>query len=73
MKQSYIAELIGTFILVSIGSLAALSSDGNLLIVAFGFGLALMIALYSVGHISGGHFNPAVSSGNAVGRVPEHH
>ncbi|MDE0233152.1 MAG: aquaporin [bacterium] len=67
MKQSYIAELIGTFILVSIGSLAALSSDGNLLIVAFGFGLALMIALYSVGHISGGHFNPAVSLAMRLG------
>lgn len=61
MKQSYVAELIGTFILVAIGSMAALSSGGNLLIVAFGFGFALLIALYSVGHISGGHFNPAVS------------
>ena len=67
MKQSYIAELIGTFILVSIGSLAVLSSGGNLLIVAFGFGLALMIALYSVGHISGGHFNPAVSLAMRLG------
>ena len=45
MKQSYVAELIGTFILVAIGSMAALSSGGNLLIVAFGFGLALLIAL----------------------------
>ncbi len=61
MKQSYVAELIGTFILVVIGSMAAFTSGGNLLIVAFGFGLALLIALYSVGHISGGHFNPAVS------------
>ena len=69
MKQSYIAELLGTFILVSIGSLAALSSGGNLLIVAFGFGIALMIALYSVGHISGGHFNPAVSLAMRLGGV----
>ena len=61
MKQSYVAELIGTFILVSVGSLTALSAGGNLLIVAFGYGFALLIALYSVGHISGGHFNPAVS------------
>lgn len=61
MKQSYVAELIGTFILVAVGSMAAISSGGNLLIVAFGFGFALLIALYSVGHISGGHFNPAVS------------
>lgn len=67
MKQSYIAELIGTFILVAIGSMAALSSGGNLLIVAFGFGFALLIALYSVGHISGGHFNPAVSLAMRLG------
>lgn len=61
MKQSYTAELIGTFILVAIGSMAAFTSGGNLVIVALGFGFALLIALYSVGHISGGHFNPAVS------------
>ncbi len=67
MKQSYVAELIGTFILVVIGSMAALASGGNLLIVAFGFGFALLIALYSVGHISGGHFNPAVSLAMRLG------
>ena len=67
MKQSYIAELIGTFILVAIGSMAALASGGNLVVVALGFGLALLIALYSVGHISGGHFNPAVSLAMRLG------
>lgn len=67
MKQSYIAELIGTFILVTIGSMAAFTSGGHLLTVAFGFGLALLIALYSVGHISGGHFNPAVSLAMRLG------
>ncbi len=67
MKQSYIAELIGTFILVAIGSMAAFTSGGNLLIVAFGFGFALLIALYSVGHLSGGHFNPAVSLAMRLG------
>ena len=67
MKQSYVAELIGTFILVAMGSMAALASGGNLLIIAFGFGFALMIALYAVGHISGGHFNPAVSLAMRLG------
>ena len=67
MKQSYIAELIGTFILVAIGSMAAFTSGGNLVIVALGFGFALLIALYSVGHISGGHFNPAVSLAMRLG------
>ncbi len=61
MKQTYIAELIGTFILVALGSMAAFTSGGNLVIIALGFGFALLMALYSVGHISGGHFNPAVS------------
>ena len=72
MKQTYVAELIGTFILVALGSMAVLGSGGNLVIIAFGFGIALMIALYSVGHISGGHFNPAVSLAMRVGRRPEH-
>ena len=67
MKQTYVAELIGTFILVALGSMAAFTSGGNLVIIALGFGLALMIALYSVGHISGGHFNPAVSLAMRLG------
>ena len=67
MKQTYVAELIGTFILVALGSMAVLGSDGNLVIIAFGFGIALMIALYAVGHISGGHFNPAVSLAMRLG------
>ena len=67
MKQTYVAELIGTFILVALGSMSVLGSGGNLVIIAFGFGIALMIALYSVGHISGGHFNPAVSLAMRLG------
>ena len=67
MKQSYIAELIGTFILVTVGSMAAFTAGGNLVIIAFAFGFALLIALYSVGHISGGHFNPAVSLAMRLG------
>ena len=67
MKQTYVAELIGTFILVALGSMSVLGSGGNLVIIGFGFGIALMIALYSVGHISGGHFNPAVSLAMRLG------
>ena len=67
MKQTYVAELIGTFILVALGSMSVLGSGGNLVIIAFGFGIALMIALYAVGHISGGHFNPAVSLAMRLG------
>jgi aquaporin Z len=63
--RTYLAELLGTFTLVFIGSvslLAALATDAPFVItVAFGFGLALLAGLYAFGEISGGHFNPAVS------------
>ena len=63
--RTYIAELLGTFTLVFIGSLsilAAIAASQPLVIVAaLGFGLALLAGLYAFGEISGGHFNPAVS------------
>jgi MIP family channel proteins len=63
--RNYLAELLGTFTLVFIGSLsilAAVAADAPLTIaVAFGFGLALLAGLYAFAELSGGHFNPAVS------------
>jgi aquaporin Z len=62
--RTYFAEFVGTSILVFVGSLAILSSlrsDGDLIVIALGFGLALLIALYALGEVSGGHFNPAVT------------
>src|SRR4029453_14520331 len=63
--RNYVAEPLGTFTLVFIGSLsilAAVATDAPLVIaVAFGFGLALLAGLYAFAEISGGHFNPAVS------------
>jgi aquaporin Z len=60
-----LAELLGTFALVFIGSLsilAAVALDAPLQVgVALGFGLALLAGLYAFGELSGGHFNPAVS------------
>ncbi|MEE8332117.1 MAG: aquaporin [Acidimicrobiia bacterium] len=65
--QKYLAEFFGTLVLVGIGTgsiLAALSTGTPLMAaVPLGFGLALMVALYSVGEVSGGHFNPAVTLG----------
>ena len=60
------AEMLGTYVLVlggtaTILSAAAGGAPSNILIVAFGFGLALMAGLYAFGEVSGGHFNPAVS------------
>jgi aquaporin Z len=61
--QKYAAELLGTFVLVFVGSLAILSSNGGdfRLGIAFGFGIALLAALYAFGEVSGGHFNQIVS------------
>jgi aquaporin Z len=62
--NKYLAELVGTFILVIVGSMAMISAGSigtPLLTVPFGFGLGYLAAYYSVGHVSGGHFNPAVT------------
>jgi aquaporin Z len=62
--QKYVAELLGTFVLVFVGSLAILGSSGDSasrVAIAFGFGIALLAGLYAFGEVSGGHFNPIVS------------
>ena len=64
--QKYAAEAYGTFVLVGIGTgaiLAAAVTGGGVVEISFAFGLALVAALYTVGSVSGGHFNPAVSLG----------
>jgi len=64
MKR-YLAELIGTFWLVLGGCGSAVLHAGSIgtLGVALAFGLTVLTMAYAVGHISGGHFNPAVSFG----------
>ncbi|HET7703160.1 MAG TPA: aquaporin [Candidatus Limnocylindrales bacterium] len=63
--RKYLAELIGTFILVAVGSMTIVAAGAMsapiLVVVPFGFGLALLAAIQAVGHVSGGHFNPAVT------------
>src|ERR687894_367627 len=67
------AEVFGTFVLVLavIGTLTFnFVNQGSFLPVALAGGLALMAAVAAVGHVSGGHFNLAVSFGMAlVGRL----
>ncbi len=67
-SKAVIAETLGSFVLLFGGGLAILSSNGNLLVISFGFGLALLAGLYSFGEKSGGYFNPVVSLGAFLDR-----
>jgi len=61
--KKYIAELIGTMVLVLMGCGSAVIASyfvGNLGI-AFAFGLAVLVMVYTIGSISGCHINPAIS------------
>jgi aquaporin Z len=66
------AEFIGTFFLVLCGCGSAVLTAGvpnvgiGILGVAFAFGLSVLTMAYTVGPVSGGHFNPAVSVGLTV-------
>ena len=60
--NKYIAEFIGTFFLVlTIGCTVIGAGAG--VIAPLAIGAALMVMVYAGGHISGGHYNPAVTLG----------
>jgi aquaporin Z len=64
--NKYLAEFFGTFILVFVGSMGILAVGGavggaEIVAIGLAFGLALLAGIWAVGHISGGHFNPAVT------------
>jgi len=60
--RKYVVELIGTFFFVlTIGCVVVGGSAGN--VAPLAIGSALMVMIYAGGHVSGGHYNPAVTLG----------
>ncbi|GER48787.1 NOD26-like intrinsic protein 4 [Striga asiatica] len=72
VTQKVIAEVIGTYFLIFMGcgSVAVEKIYGSVTFpgICISWGLTVMIMVYSVGHISGAHFNPAVTITFAIFR-----
>ncbi|XP_061364896.1 nodulin-26-like [Gastrolobium bilobum] len=71
--QKLLAEVVGTYFLIFAGCASVVVNKNNNNIVtlpgvAIVWGLVVMVLVYSVGHISGAHFNPAVTIAFAITR-----
>jgi aquaporin Z len=69
--KKLIVEFIGTFFLVFTVGMTVKGPDGAGALAALAIGSSLMIMVYAGGHISGGHYNPAVTLGVTLrGKLP---
>jgi aquaporin NIP len=72
LARRLVAEFVGTFTLVFAGCGAVMVDAKTHALghvgVALSFGLVIMVMIYAVGHISGAHFNAAVTFAFALGR-----
>ena len=64
--NKYLAEFLGTFVLVFFGSMGIIAVGGaagaaEIIAISLAFGLALLAGIWAVAHVSGAHFNPAVT------------
>ena len=64
--NKYLTEFIGAFFLVATIGFTVINRSDPGLIAPLAIGSALMVMIYAGGHISGGHYNPAVTLGLSV-------